>query len=381
MLIAFHKPFGVVTRFRAGGSVRPTLASFGLPPRVYPIGRLDAESEGLLLLSDEPSLTARLLEPGRGHPRTYWAQVEGDPSESALAGLARGIVLDGRATLPCRVRRLAQAPALPPRDPPIRVRKSVPDAWLELVLVEGRNRQVRRMTAAVGHPTLRLVRARIGRLALGDLAAGAWRVLEPADRARALARPPNGNGPGSRSPRGRGSDAVPAPASWVGVAHQRVSAPRNVTLPASEPHARHVGMRRRCGWTRRKAPKSARSLEQVACRGLRPASRHERAQRAHAAPAATLRATQVLQTTPRRWRDPARGASRRWKKLPARRVNPAARGRSKCAGGASGLARPLLARSGARARKETVMLHRVLTCCALASIAAGGGRSAPATNV
>jgi len=188
VLITFHKPFGVLTRFGAGGSPRPTLAGFGFPPGVYPIGRLDAESEGLLLLSDEPALTARLLDPAKRHPRTYWAQVEGVPDAAALARLAAGVRLDGRITLPCRARRLASPPPLPPRDPPIRVRKSVPDTWLELVLVEGRNRQVRRMTAAVGHPTLRLVRVRIGRLALGDLAAGAWRALDAADRERALAR-------------------------------------------------------------------------------------------------------------------------------------------------------------------------------------------------
>ena len=188
MLLAFHKPFGVLTRFTADGSSRPTLAGFGFPPGVYPIGRLDAESEGLLLLSDEKALTARLLDPAQRHPRTYWAQVEGEPDSAALEALAAGVRLDGRATLPCRARQLARAPALPPREPPIRVRKSVPDAWLELVLVEGRNRQVRRMTAAVGHPTLRLVRARIGRLALGDLAPGAWRALDPAARERVLAR-------------------------------------------------------------------------------------------------------------------------------------------------------------------------------------------------
>lgn len=188
MLIAFHKPFGVVTRFTAGGSLRATLAAFGFPPGVYPVGRLDAESEGLLLLSDEPRLCARLLEPSRAHPRAYWAQVEGLPGPLALARLARGVVLAGRATLPCRARRLACAPRVAPRDPPIRIRKSIPDSWLEVVLVEGRNRQVRRMTAAVGHPTLRLVRVRIGRLALGDLAPGRWRVLDAPDRERVLAR-------------------------------------------------------------------------------------------------------------------------------------------------------------------------------------------------
>ncbi|HVP30939.1 MAG TPA: pseudouridine synthase [Myxococcota bacterium] len=188
MLIAFHKPYGVLTRFTAGGSPRPTLAGFGLPASVYPIGRLDAESEGLLLLSDEQDLPARLLDPKHGHPRTYWAQVEGVPDARTLARLAGGVVLDGRRTRPARARRLGAPPVLRPRDPPIRVRKRVPDTWLELVLTEGRNRQVRRMTAAVGHPTLRLVRVRVGRLALGDLAPGAWIVLDAAGRERALAR-------------------------------------------------------------------------------------------------------------------------------------------------------------------------------------------------
>jgi len=164
-----------------------TLAGFGLPRGVYPLGRLDADSEGLLLLSDEAALNARLLRPERGHPRAYWVQVEGVPSDEAITTLEAGVVVQGRRTRPCRVRRLAEPPALPPRVPPIRFRKSVPDRWLELELVEGRNRQVRRMTAAVGHPTLRLVRAGIGRFTLGDLALGAWRELSPAERARVLA--------------------------------------------------------------------------------------------------------------------------------------------------------------------------------------------------
>jgi 23S rRNA pseudouridine2457 synthase len=166
----------------AKASGQRTLAAFGFPAGVYPLGRLDADSEGLLLLSDEAALNARLLRPEAGHPRTYWVQVEGVPGEEALARLAAGVVVQGRPTRPCRARRLPAAPILPPRLPPIRFRKSIPEAWIELELVEGRNRQVRRMTAAVGHPTLRLVRVRIGRFALGDLAPGAWRELAPAER-------------------------------------------------------------------------------------------------------------------------------------------------------------------------------------------------------
>jgi 23S rRNA pseudouridine2457 synthase len=156
-----------------------------LPKDVYPLGRLDADSEGLLLLADEPGLNSRLLDPERGHPREYWVQVERVPDAEALARLAAGVVLDGRPTRPCRARRLDPAPALPPRDPPVRFRKNVPDCWLALELTEGRNRQVRRMTAAVGHPTLRLVRASIGALTLAGLglAPGRWRGLDPTERA------------------------------------------------------------------------------------------------------------------------------------------------------------------------------------------------------
>jgi 23S rRNA pseudouridine2457 synthase len=149
---------------------------------VYPIGRLDAESEGLLLLSDEAALNERLLHPRRGHVRTYWAQIERVPSEEALAQLARGVVIGGRATLPCRAWRLDPQPELPPREPPIRFRKNVADCRIALALVEGKNHQVRKMTAAVGHPTLRLVRVKIGEFALGDLAAGAWREVDAAGR-------------------------------------------------------------------------------------------------------------------------------------------------------------------------------------------------------
>ena len=187
MLVAFHKPWGVLTRFTPDGSRHRTLREFGLPAGVHPIGRLDADSEGLLLLGDEPALVARLLHPRHRHPRAYWTQVEGSPSQDALGRLARGVRIAGRATLRCSVRAID--PELPPRDPPIRFRRSVPTAWLELELVEGRNRQVRRMTAAVGHPTLRLVRVRIGRLPLGELAAGRWKLLDERERALALAGP------------------------------------------------------------------------------------------------------------------------------------------------------------------------------------------------
>lgn len=188
MLVAFHKPWGILSQFTPDGSPNRPLAGFSLPPRVRPIGRLDADSEGLLLLSDEPHWTSRLLHPTRGHPREYWVQVEGIPTPEALRECERGVVIQGLPTLPCRARRLDPAPAIPPRDPPIRFRKSVPDSWIALELTEGRNRQVRRMTAAIGFPTLRLLRVRIGGFELGPLAPGTWRILSPADEARVLRR-------------------------------------------------------------------------------------------------------------------------------------------------------------------------------------------------
>jgi 23S rRNA pseudouridine2457 synthase len=178
VLIAFHKPFGVISQFTPDGSNRPTLAGFGFPAAVYPIGRLDADSEGLLLLSDESCWNARILDPERGHQREYWVQVEGLPGKEELSRLEKGVLIQGRKTLPCQVKRLDPAPAIWPRDPPIRHRKTVPDCWLSLVLMEGKNRQVRRMTAAVGYPTLRLIRIRIGSLLLGDLRPGEWRAVE-----------------------------------------------------------------------------------------------------------------------------------------------------------------------------------------------------------
>ena len=183
MLIALHKPYGVLSQFTSEpGSRYRTLAEFGFPKGVYPIGRLDADSEGLLLLSDEAELNARLLHPTRGHRRIYWAQVERVPGAEVLARLEKGLEIGGRKTLPCRARLLDPQPEVPPRDPPIRVRKSVADCWIALELVEGKYHQVRRMTAAVGHPTLRLVRVKIGELALGELAAGVWEELEEKER-------------------------------------------------------------------------------------------------------------------------------------------------------------------------------------------------------
>jgi len=182
VLLAFHKPYGVLCRFTPDGSPHRTLAEFGFPKNVYPLGRLDADSEGLLLLSDEPGFNTRLLDPDEGHARTYWAQVEGIPTPEALAKLSLGVIVSGHRTLPCHAWKMDPQPTLPLRDPPIRYRKHVPDCWIALELTEGKNRQVRRMTAAIGHPTLRLIRVSIGKFALGDLAAGSWKQLSPAER-------------------------------------------------------------------------------------------------------------------------------------------------------------------------------------------------------
>ena len=208
MLIAFHKPFGVLSQFTRDGSPNRPLAEFSFPKSVYPIGRLDADSEGLLLLSDEAQWNEKLLPPRRAHEREYWAQVEKIPTHAALEKLARGVMIRGRKTLPCRAwllapqpeagrvtpcaplvslnpagARGATRPAIFPRDPPIRFRKSVPDCWIGLELIEGKNRQVRRITAAIGHPTLRLLRVRIGNFRLGDLRPGEWRILTAAETA------------------------------------------------------------------------------------------------------------------------------------------------------------------------------------------------------
>jgi 23S rRNA pseudouridine2457 synthase len=185
-VLALWKPYGFVSRFTDEGA-HPGLSALVPVKDVYPIGRLDHDSEGLLLLGDDGALAHALTDPRGAHPRTYWVQVERVPAPDALARLARGVVVQGRRTRPAQVRLLPDEPALPPRPVPIRFRKHVPTAWLELVLGEGRNRQVRRMTAAIGHPTLRLVRAGIGPLSLAalGLAPGRWRALTH-DEERAL---------------------------------------------------------------------------------------------------------------------------------------------------------------------------------------------------
>ena len=177
-LILFNKPFGVLSQFTDRGSdgARATLSDHIAVPGVYPAGRLDRDSEGLLLLTDDGRLQARIAEPRYKMLKTYWVQVEGEPVEDALAALRAGVALNDGLTRPAQAQRMA-APELWPRDPPVRFRKSVPDCWLSLTISEGRNRQVRRMTAAVGHPTLRLVRYQIGGWTLDSLQPGEWREI------------------------------------------------------------------------------------------------------------------------------------------------------------------------------------------------------------
>ena len=177
-LILFNKPFGVLSQFTDGsGSARATLSDFIDVPGVYPAGRLDRDSEGLLLLCDDGRLQARIADPRFKLGKTYWVQVEGEPNDAVLQQLAGGVRLKDGPTRPAEVRRLAE-PDLWPRDPPIRIRKSIPDSWLALTIHEGRNRQVRRMTAAVGHPTLRLVRWSVGEWTLAGIAPGEWQEIE-----------------------------------------------------------------------------------------------------------------------------------------------------------------------------------------------------------
>ena len=175
-VILFNKPMGVLSQFTdtRAPTERPTLSRFGLPAGVYPAGRLDRDSEGLLLLTDNGRLQSRITSPRARTEKTYLVQVEGAPTDEDLAPLRKGLTLKDGPTLPAKA-RLIPPPALWDRDPPVRVRKSVPDQWVEITITEGRNRQVRRMTAAIGFPTLRLVRQRIGKWTLGDLAPGDWR--------------------------------------------------------------------------------------------------------------------------------------------------------------------------------------------------------------
>lgn len=178
--LAFYKPYGVLSAFtdRDGG---PTLAPYIPVPGVYAMGRLDKDSEGLLLLSDDGELAHLVTHPRHNLPKVYLAQVERIPGEEAVEALRRGVSIKGEVTRPARAELLGAEPDLPPRDPPIRYRETVPTAWLRLTLWEGRNRQVRRMTAAVGHPTLRLVRVAIGPIALEPLGPGEWRELTPGE--------------------------------------------------------------------------------------------------------------------------------------------------------------------------------------------------------
>ncbi|MEM8917365.1 MAG: pseudouridine synthase [Pseudomonadota bacterium] len=189
-LILFNKPFGVLSQFtdRGTSTKRPTLSAFIDVKGVYPAGRLDRDSEGLLLLTDDGKLQAHIADPKFKLPKTYLAQVEGEPDAQGLAQLRQGLELKDGPTRPADVERIAD-PDLWPRDPPIRFRKSIPDCWLELTIREGRNRQVRRMTAAIGHPTLRLVRSRIGQWSLGDLQPGEWKIVNRNRRKESQADP------------------------------------------------------------------------------------------------------------------------------------------------------------------------------------------------
>lgn len=192
MIIAFHKPYGVLSQFTPDQPGQRTLAEFGFPENVYPVGRLDLDSEGLLLLSDEKVWNDKLLNPEHAHERIYHVQVEGKATRDAIIRLGKGVVIQGYATRPAQARRLvfsseptAQPEDViiyyPPRVPPIRERKNIPTSWIEIKLIEGKNRQVRRMTAAAGFPTLRLIRVAIGKLQLARLEVGKWREIGSKD--------------------------------------------------------------------------------------------------------------------------------------------------------------------------------------------------------
>lgn len=177
MIIAFHKPYSCLSQFTDNGSNHRTLGEFNFPSDVYPIGRLDADSEGLLLLTNEKKYIDRLLHPSFQHRRTYWAQVENIPHQQSLSELERGITIENYRTLPCKAHIISPQPHIPARIPPIRIRKHIPDCWVELTLTEGKNRQVRKMTAAIGCPTLRLLRIAIGDFTMNTLETGTWKIL------------------------------------------------------------------------------------------------------------------------------------------------------------------------------------------------------------
>jgi 23S rRNA pseudouridine2457 synthase len=201
-VILFNKPYGVLPQF-TDDQGRPTLADYLAIPAVRPAGRLDRDSEGLLLLTDDGALQHRISHPRHKLPKTYWVQVEGVPDEAALEQLRQGVTLGDGPTAPAQARLMA-APELWPRDPPIRYRAAIPTGWIELVIREGRNRQVRRMTAAVGYPTLRLVRWAIGPYTLAGLAPGQWRELAPHEYATLVKEGNHGN---LETPRHRGQRA------------------------------------------------------------------------------------------------------------------------------------------------------------------------------
>jgi 23S rRNA pseudouridine2457 synthase len=175
--VLLNKPYGVLTRFTDPAG-RPTLSDFVPQRNIYPAGRLDADSEGLVVLTSDGRLQARISDPRHHWPKTYWVQVEGEMTGQALAGLRGGVMLKDGPTRPARAGRMQEPPDIWPRDPPVRFRKSIPTSWVELIVKEGRNRQVRRMTAAVGFPTLRLIRYAVGTWTIDQLAPGEWREVE-----------------------------------------------------------------------------------------------------------------------------------------------------------------------------------------------------------
>ncbi len=177
--ILFYKPYAVLSQFTPEEGKR-SLRDFGFPKNLYPVGRLDYDSEGLLLLTDDNNVKHRFTDPKFEHPKTYLAQVERIPTEEALVLLRTGVVIDGKRTKPAEVTLLDEDPDISPRSVPIRFRKNVPTAWIKITLREGRNRQVRKMTAAAGYPTLRLVRIKIGNLEIGKLQSGEWKeIIQP----------------------------------------------------------------------------------------------------------------------------------------------------------------------------------------------------------
>lgn len=178
--VLFHKPFNILCQFTPENGAR-TLSEFNLPKDIYPAGRLDKDSEGLLLLTDDGPLIQRLLEPRYNKEKTYWALVERIPTEEELEKFRNGLKIEDYMTKNAKIKILDPAPEIPPRDPPVRVRKTVVDVWCEIIITEGKNRQVRKMTAAIGHPTLRLIRKKILNLELGNLAPGEWREISRDD--------------------------------------------------------------------------------------------------------------------------------------------------------------------------------------------------------